>query len=210
MSVSLLPDPGLIAILRGVTPDEVLEIGEALYDAGFRHIEVPMNSPKPIQSITRLASAFAGRAVIGAGTVTAAAQVYSIADAGGQLIISPHTDPVVIAASKDAGLISLPGAFTPSECYQALNTGADGLKIFPASHLAPEGLRSMRAVLPPATKIYAVGGIDGAGFADWLAAGANGFGLGNSLYRPGVEIAQIKVVATQMMTDLHNAAEGLS
>jgi 2-dehydro-3-deoxyphosphogalactonate aldolase len=181
----------LIAILRGITPDEALPIGEALVAGGFRLIEVPLNSPDPLASIARLVGGLAGRATIGAGTVLAALDVAAVAQAGGQIIISPNMNPAVIRASVAAGLVSLPGCFTPSEAFAALDAGAHALKLFPAEGASPAVLRAMRAVLPRGTRVLPVGGIDVAAMAPWRGAGAAGFGLGSALYRPGDAAATI-------------------
>lgn len=176
----------LIAILRGVTPREVDDIGEALIGAGFALIEVPMNSPDPIESIARLSRRFKGRAVIGAGTVLHEEQVVAVRAASGTMIISPNTNPQVIAASRAAGLVSIPGIATPSEAFAALDAGATALKLFPAEASSPEALKAMSAVLPDHVRLLPVGGITTGNMAPWLAAGAAGFGIGSSLYKPGM------------------------
>ncbi len=195
----------LVAILRGITPDEAEPIGEALVDAGFRLIEVPLNSPQPLESIARLAGRFGALATIGAGTVTTEAQVAAVRDAGGTLIVSPHADVRVIAATAAAGLISLPGFFTPTEAFAALGAGAHALKLFPAEAASPGILRAQRAVLPREVPILPVGGIDADGLAPWLAAGANGFGLGSALYRPGYTAAEVAERARRFVAALEEA-----
>lgn len=175
----------LVAILRGLQPDEAVEIGEAIVAAGFRCLEVPLNSPDPLVSIRRLRDALDGRAVVGAGTVLTADAVRAVADAGSQVVISPNTDVDVIRAAKAAGLLSMPGFYTPSEAFAALGAGADVLKLFPAEVAGPAGLRAVRAVLPAATRVYAVGGANPASLREWRDAGASGFGIGSSLYKPG-------------------------
>lgn len=186
---------GLIAILRGVTPDAVEGIGAALIDAGIDRIEVPLNSPDPIDSIARLARAFGNVAQIGAGTVLTVEDVAAVAAVGGRMIVSPNTDSAVIHATRAAGLDSFPGVFTPSECFAALAAGATGLKVFPASMMGTEGLKAIRAVLPPGTDVYAVGGVGAANFADWRQAGAAGFGIGSALYKPGDDAAAVAAKA---------------
>lgn len=181
----------LVAILRGVRPDEVEAIGEALVAAGFRLIEVPMNSPDPLDSVARLAHGLAGRAVIGAGTVLRVADVAAVAAAGGTMIISPNANPAVIAASAAAGLVSLPGIATPSEAFAALEAGATALKLFPAEGASPATLKAMRAVLPRAARLLPVGGIAPDTMAPWLKAGADGFGLGSALYARGFDAAEV-------------------
>ncbi|HKR36069.1 MAG TPA: 2-dehydro-3-deoxy-6-phosphogalactonate aldolase [Steroidobacteraceae bacterium] len=176
----------LIAILRGVTPDEVVVVGEALFDAGFRLIEVPLNSPDPLDSIARLAQAFAGRAVIGAGTVLRAADVAAVSAAGGTMIVAPNTNVEVIAATRTGGLVSLPGVATPSEAFAALDAGATALKLFPAEGASPAVLKAIRAVLPAGVRVLPVGGITPGNMAPWVEAGAAGFGIGSALYSPGV------------------------
>ncbi|MEA1015660.1 2-dehydro-3-deoxy-6-phosphogalactonate aldolase [Sphingosinicella sp. LY1275] len=175
----------LVAIIRGVTPDEVEAIGDALFAAGLRMIEVPLNSPDPLESIRRLAARFGGRALIGAGTVLDPAEVGAVAEAGGRLIVSPNTNAGVIEATARAGLVSMPGYFTPSEAFTAIQAGATGLKLFPAEGAAPAVVKAHRAVLPKDLPLLVVGGVTPGSMKPWLEAGANGFGLGSGLYRPG-------------------------
>ena len=175
----------LVAILRGVRPDEVEAVGDALAAAGIAIVEVPLNSPEPLDSIARLVRRFGERLLIGAGTVMSAAQVDEIAAAGGRLIVTPHADPAVTRAAKARGMLACPGFFTPAEAFALLAAGADGLKLFPAEGASPAMLRSMRAVLPKDTLVLPVGGIEAANMAAWRAAGAAGFGIGSSIYRPG-------------------------
>jgi 2-dehydro-3-deoxyphosphogalactonate aldolase len=175
----------IIAILRGVTPSEAVAVTGALIDAGISKIEVPLNSPDPLRSIERMATTYGANAIIGAGTVLTPSDVRNVKDAGGVLIVSPDTNAEVITTTKSLGLLSYPGVMTPTECFAALRHGADGLKIFPGSLLGPDGLRAIRAVLPSNTEVLAVGGAGPDNFADWAAAGANGFGIGTAIYRPG-------------------------
>ncbi len=178
----------LIAIIRGVTPGEVEAIGEAIFNAGIRIIEVPLNSPDPLLSIARLAAKFGERALVGAGTVLTTAQVRDVSEAGGRLIVSPGTNTDVIAASAAAGLVSCPGYFTPSEAFAALGAGATALKLFPAEAASPAMLKAQRAVLPKDLPVFVVGGIAPGNMRPWLDAGANGFGLGGGLYQPGQSV----------------------
>ncbi|NYT42220.1 2-dehydro-3-deoxy-6-phosphogalactonate aldolase [Sphingomonas sp. R-74633] len=195
----------LVAILRGVKPDEVEAIGEELVSAGFTLIEVPMNSPDPLESVARLAKRFAGRAQIGAGTVLTEAQVAAVQGAGGTMIISPNANMKVIAASAAAGLVSLPGIATMSEAFAALDTGATALKLFPAEAANPGILKAMRAVLPKDAKVLPVGGIAPDNMDPWLAAGANGFGLGSALYKVGMSAALVGANARAFVAALPNA-----
>ncbi len=175
----------LIAIIRGVTPDEAEAVGEALHEAGIRIIEVPLNSPDPLKSIERLANSLGDRALVGAGTVLDARQVADVRAAGGQLIVSPNTDADVIAATAAAGLVSCPGYFTPSEAFTALAAGAHALKLFPAEAATPAVVKAQRAVLPRDVPLLVVGGVKPDVLGAWLDAGADGFGLGSGVFRPG-------------------------
>ncbi len=192
----------LIAILRGVRPDEVEAIGDALVEAGFTLIEVPLNSPEPLDSIARLARRFAGRAVIGAGTVLREADVAAVQQAGGTMIISPNANLRVIAASAAAGLVSLPGIATPSEAFAAIEAGANALKLFPAEAASPAVLKAMRAVLPKDLRVLPVGGIAPDTMAPWLKAGAAGFGLGSALYQIGLSAEAVSARARAFIAAL--------
>ena len=185
----------LVAILRGVKPDEAVAIGEALVAEGFRLIEVPLNSPEPLESIRLMAKALAGRAVVGAGTVLSTANVDGVADAGGTLIVMPHTDLQVIARAKSRDLIAMPGFATPSEAFAALGVGADALKLFPAEANPPAVLKAMKAVLPKSAAVLPVGGIVPESMAAYVGAGAGGFGLGSALYKPGATPAEVAAKA---------------
>jgi 2-dehydro-3-deoxyphosphogalactonate aldolase len=175
----------LVAILRGVTPEEVMDVTGALVDEGFAFVEVPLNSPRPLESIERLRAKLGEEILVGAGTVMSPAQVKEVAAAGGRLIVMPHGDGEVVRAAKAAGLACIPGIATPTEGFAALANGADALKLFPAELLTPAVLKSMRAVFPAATRFFPVGGITPDAMASYVAAGAAGFGLGGALYRRG-------------------------
>ncbi len=185
----------LIAIIRGVTPGEVEAVGDALVEAGIRIIEVPLNSPDPLVSIERLAQRLGDVALIGAGTVLTVDQVTQVADAGGRIIVSPCVNPQVIAATATAGLVSAPGYFTPSEAFVALDAGAHVLKLFPAEAASPTLVKAQRAVLPRDIPLVVVGGITPDAMSPYVAAGADGFGLGGALYRPGQSSAEVAVQA---------------
>ena len=188
----------LIAILRGIDRREAVDVAAALIDAGIDRIEVPLNSPDPFASIERMVTAFGDRALIGAGTVLTPEDAGRVADVGGKLVVSPNCDAAVIAKTAALGLQSWPGVLTPSECFAALGAGATGLKVFPAFLMGTEGLKAIRAVLPVDTQMFMVGGVGPDSFGTWLKAGANGFGLGSSLYKPGDSVAEIaeKAAAT--------------
>jgi len=190
----------LVAILRGVRPDEVEAIGAALIEAGFSIIEVPLNSPDPFDSIGRLVAK--GGALIGAGTVLTLQEVARLSQAGGELAVSPHCDPAVIAATKAAGMASVPGVATPTEAFAALHAGADALKLFPAEAASPAVLKAMRAVLPTGTALLPVGGIGPDSMGPWRAAGAAGFGLGSALYKPGDSVEAVAAQARRFIAAL--------
>jgi 2-dehydro-3-deoxyphosphogalactonate aldolase len=198
----------LIAILRGVTPDEVVPIGRALAAAGFSTIEVPLNSPNPIESIRRLNEALGSSCLIGAGTVMTPGQVTEIASAGGRLIVMPHSDPAVVRAAKAANLFCVPGVATPTEGFAALANGADALKLFPAEQLGPAVVKAWRAVFPKALRFLPVGGIATANLAAFLSAGADGFGLGSALYRPGLSAEEVGTRARSFVEALRLARAG--
>jgi len=181
----------LVAILRGVHPDQCVAIGTVLAEAGFTVIEVPLNSPEPMRSIAMLAAALGTRALIGAGTVIEPQQVDAVAGAGGRLIVMPHADPRVVTAAKARGLAALPGFATPTEAFAALDAGADGLKLFPAEANPPAVLRALRAVLPRETLVLPVGSITVDNMAAYWSAGASGFGLGSALYKAGASAEQV-------------------
>lgn len=193
----------LVAIIRGVTPGEADAIGAAIFEAGIRIIEVPLNSPDPLASIERLAKRFGEQALIGAGTVLDPADVARVRDVGGRIIVSPNTFAPVIEAAAAAGLVSLPGFFTPSEAFAALRAGATGLKLFPAEAASPAVVRAQRAVLPPDLPLLVVGGISPDNMQPWLDAGAQGFGLGSGLYKPGQPAQETAAKARAYVDGLH-------
>ena len=186
-----MSDRKLIAILRGIAPEQAVDAAEVLIAAGIRVIEVPLNSPDPFTSIERMVRAVGDAALIGAGTVLRVGDVAALAAAGGRLVVSPNMNVAVIQASVAAGMQSWPGIMTPTEAFAALEAGATGLKLFPGNLIGPQGLKAMRAVLPAGTQIYAVGGAGPDNFADWIAASANGFGIGSALFTPGMTIPQL-------------------
>jgi len=190
----------IAAILRGVKPDEIDAIGDALVEAGVIVIEVPLNSPSPFESIKRLAARHGQRALVGAGTVLEVADVSRVADAGGRLIVAPNFDPDVVRATKAAGLVPLPGVMTPSEGFAALKAGADGLKLFPAEIIPPAVFKAWRAVFPAETLMLAVGGVGADNIATYREAGASGYGIGSALYRPGRPAAETARLARALVT----------
>jgi 2-dehydro-3-deoxyphosphogalactonate aldolase len=205
-SLARLP---LIAILRGLRPDEALEIGAALIEAGFQALEVPLNSPEPFESIRLLAEELGARALIGAGTVLRPEDVGRLAEAGGRLVVMPHGAPSVIREAKRSGLLCVPGVATPSEAFAALDAGADALKLFPAEMLPPPVVKAWRAVLPGEVWLMPVGGITPEAMGPYLAAGADGFGLGSALYRAGMDRAVVSANAArflQAFTELRESA----
>ena len=192
----------LVAILRGLKPEEALEVGQAIVNAGFHILEVPLNSPDPLRSIQILAEAFPN-ALVGAGTVTTAQQVRDIKAAGGQIIISPHLDDNVVCEAVNLGLISMPGVATPTEAFRAIALGAHGLKLFPAEMISPSVVKSMRAVLPSHVRLIPVGGIGAHNMADYRQCGASGFGIGSALFAPGKTVQAIGESATAFVRAWH-------
>lgn len=198
----------LIAILRGIAPPEAVPVARAVHAAGIGVIEVPLNSPSALDSIAAIAEALGRDAQVGAGTVLTAHEAERVAEAGGRIVVSPNCDASVIRRTRELGMESWPGVFTPTEAFAALGAGATGLKLFPASMAGPEGLAAMRAVLPPGARVYAVGGAGPASFAEWLAAGADGFGIGSALYKPGLSAEEAGARARRIAAAYDAAAEG--
>jgi 2-dehydro-3-deoxyphosphogalactonate aldolase len=193
----------VMAIIRGVTPEEVLDVTDALFQAGIRGVEVPLNSPDPIRSIHKLAEVFGERMVVGAGTVLSPARVDEVIEAGGKIIVSPNTNPAVIAHAIAHGLESLPGIATPTEAFAALDAGAHHLKLFPAATYGPGHVRQIRAVLPQGVTMWAVGGVGADDFQDWWDVGVRAFGLGSELYKAGMSAEQVFDRAKTVVATAH-------
>lgn len=197
---SIIEELPLVAILRGVQPDEVVEVASALVDAGIRTIEVPLNSPEPYRSLRLLSDAYGTTCLCGAGTVLDPTQVEQVHEAGGSLIVAPNTDTAVIRRALDLGLIPMPGFATATEAFLALSAGAQYLKLFPASTYGLEHVKALRAVLPRSTRIFAVGGIGPDALAEWRRAGVDGFGIGGEIYRPGLNAQEISRRASAIVS----------
>ena len=200
----------VIAILRGIEPDEVESIGEALEQSGVTIVEVPLNSPHPLRSIATLARIFGDRMLVGAGTLTDPAQVAEVARAGGRLIVTPHADLSIVRTAKQAGLFAVPGFFNPTEAFALLKAGADAIKLFPAEVVGPPMLKALRAVLPKDAIVIPVGGIDSESIAAWRAAGAHGFGAGSSIYRPGDDAKAVKQKAKALLEAIRRQSSVIS
>lgn len=181
----------IIAILRGITPTETVEVCRALISAGITMIEVPLNSPDALTSIAMASNTLGDEAAIGAGTVLSKKHVWAVSDAGGTFIVSPDTNKQVIEETVRLQMLSYPGVFTPTDAFRAIKAGATGLKFFPAEVLGPKGIKAMKAVLPPEMPVYAVGGANPDNFGEYFAAGCTGFGLGTYIYKPGMDVAQV-------------------
>lgn len=207
MLMERLSDCPLIAILRGIRPAEAVDVGRVLLAAGFRVIEVPLNSPDPFGSIRALADAYSDRCLIGAGTVLRPEDVALVAEAGGGLVVMPHSDPAVVIAAKRAGLACAPGVATPTEAFAALAAGADALKLFPAEQMPPSVVRAWRAVVPPAVALVPVGGIAPDSIRDYLAAGATAFGLGSALYKAGMPATEVAARAGAFVEAVRRARD---
>ncbi len=198
---------GLVAILRGITPDEVEGVAEVLIETGFEALEIPLNSPDPFASIERVAKRFGGRALIGGGTMLTVGDVDRVRDAGGLLMVSPNMRPQVIGHAVARGMVTMPGVLTPTEAFDALDAGAAGLKFFPASLMGPGGLSALMAVLPKGTVVGAVGGVGPDNMAEYMRAGVTTFGLGTSVYRPGETAAIVRGKAQALITAFDSASQ---
>ncbi len=196
----------LIAILRGLTPDQAVDVAETIYDAGFRIMEVPLNSPDPFSSIALLVRHFDERMLIGAGTVTSVEDCRRVAEAGARLVVAPNTDADVIATARAADMIAVPGVATPSEAFAAIRAGANALKLFPADAVGPSGVRAWRAVLPARLPLVAVGGVGPDNMAEWRKAGVDGFGIGSALFRPGMTTSDIRRNADAFIAAFHTGS----
>ncbi|SKA18897.1 2-dehydro-3-deoxy-6-phosphogalactonate aldolase [Consotaella salsifontis] len=192
----------VVAILRGIGPDEAVAVGEALVEEGITIIEVPLNSPEPLVSIERLATSLGDQAVVGAGTVLTTDQVSDVARAGGAIVVSPNTNPAVIAETRRARMVSLPGIFTPTDAFAALDAGAHALKIFPGEAATPESVKALNAVLPKGTRLLIVGGVDAASLPRWKETPIAGYGIGSSIYRPGDDAAAVRAKARAFLAAL--------
>ena len=190
---------GLIAILRGLTVSDAVPVGECLYESGFRTLEVPLNSPDPLLTISALKEALPANCMVGAGTVLTVKQVRKCHEAGAQIIVSPNTDVAVIAETIRLGMLSFPGAATPSDAFAAIGAGATSVKIFPADQVGINGLKAWTAVVPKEIGLIPVGGVDAANIGEWMAAGATGFGIGSSLYKPGIAVEKLRQRAVAMI-----------
>lgn len=198
----------LIAILRGVRPSEVESICAVLENAGICIVEVPLNSPAPLESISVLSRSFGDRILIGAGTLTDPSQVSEVAGCGGRLIVTPHADTAIVRAAKAAGLIAIPGFFNPTEAFALLQAGADAIKLFPAEVLGPPMLKALRAVLPKSAIVVPVGGVDPERIGPWIAAGARGFGVGSAVYQPGDDPQAVEVKAKALLAAIRAYGDG--
>lgn len=201
----LIPDPKIVAVLRGISPEEVENVGSLLIESGICTIEVTLNSPSPFHSIELLAKRFGKDAVIGAGTVVQLSQVDDVKSAGGAIIVSPNTSSEIIRKTKQLGMISMPGCFTPSEMFAALESGADALKVFPSEIFSPSAVKAAKAVLPENTTLLVVGGINDTNIEKYLRAGAAGFGVGSSIYKPGKPLQEIGVSARRFVSSFNQA-----
>ena len=197
----------LIAILRGITPLEAESVSDVLIEAGIKIIEVPLNSPRPFETIERMVKFHGDKGIFGAGTVLKEIEVSMVADAGGRIIVSPNSNPLIIKKTKELNMLSFPGVFTASECFEALDAGADGLKFFPASLLKPENFKALSSVLPDDIISVAVGGIEEIKFPFWMEVNITGFGLGSNLYKPGMLLDDLQVKAEKIVKAYDNSVK---
>jgi len=186
-----LKSPSIVAIIRGVKPEEAVDVAQTMYDAGIRIIEVPLNSPDPFRSIKNIVDSLGDKMLIGAGTVTTKDEVSKLKDVGGEIVVSPNMNPEVISYTKSLGMLSYPGVMTVTESFQAIEAGADGLKVFPADVVGMGFIKATKVVLPKGTPMLAVGGVSEANIDEWIKAGADGFGLGSSIYKPEMSLEEI-------------------
>ena len=199
----------IIAVLRGITPDEAIPVGEVLSGAGIVVMEVTLNSPEPYQSIQQLSQHFGVERLVGAGTVTSPDQVLRVKQAGGRLVVSPHTDVEIIRVAKAENMVVVPGCFSPTEILMALRAGADAIKLFPAEMMPPVAVKALRAVFPRPIELFTTGGIDANNMAEYLKSGADGFGIGSSLYKPGKPLSEIEKDITSLVMALQRAQDNL-
>lgn len=197
----------IVAILRGLSPDEAIDVGETLVESGIHILEVPLNSPQPLVSIAQLAAALKGQAIVGAGTVLDAASVDAVAEAGGAIVVSPNTDPAVIRQTRQRGLVSLPGSFTPTEAFLSLASGAHAIKLFPGELVSPKSAKALAAVLPRSTRMLVVGGVSAETMHDWSSSPVHGFGIGSSLYKPGLTPSEVGERARTLVAAVRAFAE---
>ena len=204
-----MKDLPLIAILRGITPDEVISVAEVLADAGIVMIEVPLNSPDACTSIQTLAKRYQNKALIGAGTVLSVDEVIAVRKAGAELVVSPNMNTAVITETRRQNMVSIPGCLTPTEILAAIASGSDAAKLFPAEMISPATVKAIRAVLPPQFPLFAVGGINGENMKDYMQHGINGFGIGSALYKPGKSLTEIERDANSLISAYQNGFSGV-
>ena len=200
--LEFLKSTPIVAIIRGVKPEEAIDVAQTMYDAGIRIVEVPLNSPDPFSSIKNIVDALGDKMLVGAGTVITTDQVRKLKDVGGEIVVSPNMNPEVISLSKELDMLSYPGVMTASECFTALEAGADGLKLFPADVVGMSFIKAVKVVLPRKVPILAVGGVNEGNIQEWLANGADGFGLGSSIYKPGMSLEEIKQACQKILSSL--------
>ena len=203
----ILESKPLVAIIRGVKPEEAVAVAETMYEAGIRIIEVPLNSPDPFTSIKNIVNALGDKMIVGAGTVISKEQVHKLKEVDGQIVVSPNMNPEIIELTKELGMLSYPGVMTVSECFSAIEEGADGLKLFPADVTGMAFIKAVKVVLPKKVPILAVGGVNTDNMQAWLANGADGFGLGSSIYKPGMNLDEISERCSKIVAKLESSAK---